>query len=89
MYFILLTLWGLEYMREVRRLKALIALAESTNTAVRDVEISQLAADTSRFGVLRPAGAKGSYLFPVINIVGLATAAVLILARYAAAFRFL
>lgn len=88
-YFILLTLWGLEYMREVRRYKALIALAENLHAAVRDVEISQLSNISSTFAVLGPVGPGGSYVFPAINVIGLVTAAMLIVMRYVAAFQYL
>lgn len=83
-YFILLTLWGLEYMREVRRYKLLVALAEESCCAVGDVELFDLDSSTSVFAVLGPVGSNRSYVFPMVNIVGLTAAAVLILMRYAA-----
>lgn len=85
-YFVLLTLWGMEYMRETRRLKKLIAIADAAGIRVQDVELSQVPSPGSVLTVLWPLGSgAAAYVFAVINAGGLLLAGVLIAMRYIAA----
>jgi hypothetical protein len=86
-YFVLLTLWGMEYMRETKRLKKLIMIANSTGKPVQDIELSQLSSPGSMLTILWPLGpSAAAYVFTLINVGGLLLASTLIILRYIAAF---
>ena len=86
-YFVLLTLWGMEYMRETKRLKKLIAIADESGCRVQDVTLSQIASPGALFTVIKPVGnGAAAYVFAAINIGGLILAGYLISMRYIAAF---
>ncbi|MFM8771359.1 MAG: hypothetical protein ACKOE4_04970 [Candidatus Kapaibacterium sp.] len=87
-YFILLSIWGIEYLREARRLKYLIRRSEELGVAVSCVSLSDISSGSGSFAVLRPIAhsSVGSWTFPVINVTGLAVALYLISHRYIAAF---
>lgn len=86
-YFVLLTLWGMEYMRETKRLKKLIMIANSTGKPVQDIEVSQLSSPGSMLTILWPLGPGAmAYVFTLINVGGLLLASTLIILRYLAAF---
>jgi hypothetical protein len=86
-YFILLSLWGVEYLRETRRLKQLIRRSEELDVRVSRISLSDLHPRTGSFAILRPVGVLSAkqWIFPVLNITGLALAVYLIVQRYAAA----
>jgi hypothetical protein len=86
-YFILLSLWGVEYLRETRRLKLLIRRSEELDVCVSRVTLSELHSKTGGFAILRPIGASSvrGWVFPFLNITGLAVAVYLIVQRYVAA----
>lgn len=86
-YFVLLTLWGMEYMRETKRLKKLIAIADESGCRVQDVTMSQIPSPGTLLTIFTPLGpGAASFLFAAINIGGLALAGFLISMRYIAAF---
>jgi len=86
-YFVLLTLWGMEYMRESKRLKKLIVIADASGCQVHDVTFSQIPAPGALFTVLRPVEpTAAAYVFTAVNIGGLVLAGYLIGMRYFAAF---
>lgn len=86
-YFILLSLWGVEYLRETRRLKLLIRRSEELDVRVSRLTLSDLHPKTGGFAILRPVGAPSAkqWIFPMLNITGLTMAVYLIAQRYAAA----
>ncbi len=90
-YFVLLSLWGVEYLREVRRLKVLIATSEELARPVSAVTLIDIASSANAFSILAPTvpSAWPAWIFPILNIGGLIAAATLIIARYAAAFAYL
>jgi len=88
-YFVLLTLWGLDYMREERRLTAVIKVANDKGLPPNSVEFNDVQQHKNLFSVtsLRP-GFRGMIL-PLIFILGLIAGSVLIVMQYvrvAAAF---
>lgn len=87
-YFVLLTLWGMEYMREVRRLKGLIRRSHELGVAVSEVTLEHIRPMAASFAVLYPIAPSpvSAWIFPIMNIAGLIAAAVLIAGRYLAAF---
>jgi hypothetical protein len=79
-YFILLTLWGVEYLRESKRLSHVIEVANGLGVTPQDVSMEQLTRKGA-FSVLRPI--KGSSpLMPAVNWLGLVISAVLIVMQY-------
>jgi len=86
-YFILLSLWGIEYLRETRRLKLLIRRSEELDVCVSRVTLNDLHPKIGGFAILRPIGASSvrGWVFPFLNITGLAVAVYLIVQRYVAA----
>lgn len=86
-YFVLLTLWGMEYMRETKRLKRLIVVADELGCRVQDIMASQVPSPGALFTILRPLGpGAAAYAVAAVNVVGLALAGYLIGMRYIAAF---
>ncbi|MBU3699960.1 MAG: hypothetical protein FGM33_08125 [Candidatus Kapabacteria bacterium] len=87
-YFVLLTLWGLEYMREVRRLKGLIRRSHELGVPVSHVTLNDVMPMAGSFAVLYPIAPypASAWIFPIMNIAGLIAAAILIAGRYVAAF---
>lgn len=85
-YFVLLTLWGMEYMRETKRLKKLITIANATNSPVHSIEVTQLPSPGAMLTILWPLGpGAAAYIFTLINVGGLILASTLIILRYIAA----
>ena len=81
-YFILLTLWGLDYMREQKRLGAVIAAANELRVAPDVVQLSDLASKASLFTMLRPRGSGWGAILPVFFTVGLIAGWVQIVRQY-------
>ena len=83
-YFILLSLWGVEYLREARRLKQLIRRSEELDVRVSQVTLNDIFPLAGSFAILHPIGSSssGHWVFPVLNIAGLAVAVFLIAQRY-------
>lgn len=82
-YFILLTVWGLEYLRESRRLAIVIAEANGKRLAPNQVTAQDVASRLHWFGILKPTGAgRGAAIMPSLNILGLLVSFVLIVAQY-------
>lgn len=91
-YFILLSLWGIEYLRETRRLKHLIRRSEELGVAVSAVSTIDISPRTGSFVILHPIAPSSGithWVFPVINIGGLGVALYLIAQRYIAALSLL
>lgn len=87
-YFILLSLWGVEYLRESRRLKRVIARSEELGVAVSRISTDDLSPSLGTFAILHPIApsSMSAWIFPILNIAGLVVAAILIAQRYVAAF---
>lgn len=82
-YFILLTLWGMEYLRESRRLALVIMKANERHVSPDEVQASELALQLHWFGILRTVGTGlGAKIVPTLNILGLAISLGLIAAQY-------
>lgn len=87
-YFVLLTLWGMEYMRETKRLKKIISVADASGSRVHDLALSQVPSLGSTLTILWPLGSgPAAMIYTLINIGGLILAATLICLRYFAAFK--
>ncbi len=88
-YLILMTLWGVDYLREERRLKIVIETANGRD--VRPDAVMTADIDDKRLGafsILRPKGAgKAPFIIPLVNLAGLAGAACLIIMQYVNAIR--
>ena len=83
-YFVLLTLWGMEYLRETRRLKAVWQIAGERVCPPQEITADHILARASWFGILKPvAFGGGTWLMPVVNLIGLAAAYALIIRQYA------
>lgn len=82
-YFVLLTLWGMEYLREARRLALVITTANERRTAPDEIQASELSTHLHWFSILRPVGTGlGAKIVPALNILGLAISLGLIAAQY-------
>jgi len=90
-YFILLSLWGIEYLRETRRLKLLIRRSEELGVAVSAVSTMDIAPRTGSFAILHPIASSSAthWIFPVLNVTGMSVALYLITQRYIAALSLL
>lgn len=88
-YLILMTLWGVDYLREERRLKIVIETANGRD--VRPDAVMTADIDGKRLGafsILRPKGTgKAPFVMPLVNLAGLAGAAYLIVMQYVNAIR--
>ena len=82
-YFVLLTLWGVEYLRESRRLKAAWAVANERRCPPQDVTAEDLRDTSPSFGVLWPVGfGKRSFVLPAVNWIGLVASTIMIGLQY-------
>lgn len=90
-YFILLSLWGIEYLRETRRLKLLIRRSDDLNVAVSSVSLADILPRTGAFAVLYPIAplSTSHWFFPALNVTGLIVSLYLICQRYIAALSLL
>ncbi len=86
-YFILMTIWGLDYMREQRRLSLVISAANQRGIPPCDVEFAAVADRSALFSMLTPSRGVSGIIFPVIFSAGLLTAYVLVALQYLSAFR--
>jgi hypothetical protein len=87
-YFVLLTLWGMEYMRETKRLKKIISVADASGSRVQDLALSEVLSNGTALTILWPLGSgPAALMYTLINIGGLVLAATLICMRYIAAFK--
>ncbi len=87
-YFVLLTLWGMEYLRETRRLKAVIRVANQLDKPPVAVEFSSLGSSKHSFGILIPIQKRVTVPL-LVNVVGLTVSAFLIVKQYNALVRLL
>lgn len=82
-YFVLLTLWGVEYLREARRLALVITEANSRGIPPDHIHANDVGTRLHWFGVVRPMGTGvAATLLPALNILGLAISFALIVAQY-------
>ncbi len=88
-YFVLMTLWGLDYMREQRRLSVIIELANSKNIPPNAVTADHLGSRVSMFTMLRPTGNLRTSVLPVVFTIGILAAGCLILWQYVRAITLL
>jgi hypothetical protein len=81
-YFILMTLWGLDYMREQRRLAVIIEAANRKACAPQDVTFEDISAKASLFTMLRPVSGLWGTITPILFLAGLLAAYALVLLQY-------
>lgn len=81
-YFILMTVWGLDYMREQRRLTVIIAAANQRGIPPSELEFAAVADRASLFSMLTPTRGIAGVLFPIIFTAGLLSAYVLVIMQY-------
>jgi hypothetical protein len=82
-YFILLGAWGLEYLREARRLGILMETANSMGLPPEKISAVDLSGTKASFDVLMRARiARSSFLMPVLNIGALAISYYLVVKQY-------
>lgn len=86
-YFVLMTVWGLDYMREQRRLSVIIAAANQRGIPPCEVEFAAVADSASLFSMLTPSRGIAGVIFPIIFTAGLLAAYALVIMQYIMAFR--
>jgi hypothetical protein len=86
-YFILMTVWGLDYMREQRRLTVIINAANERGIPPNELEFAAVADRASLFSMLTPSRGIAGIVFPIIFTAGLISAYVLVVMQYIMAFR--
>jgi len=85
-YFVLLTLWGVEYFREVKRLTLVIETSNSMAKQPELVTSADLPDYVLKFSVLKGTLSNlRTMIFPTINILGLALCTVFIALQYSRA----
>ncbi len=82
-YFILMTLWGLDYLREQRRLAVIIKAANVKEISPIAVEYSDVVAYDALFTMVAFRSGFWGVFVPLLFGVGLATSIVLIVLQYA------
>lgn len=87
-YFVLLTLWGVEYLRESRRLKKVLVTANTMDCTPENVQAGHVADSIGSFAIINGfANAPKTWIVPVINLLGLTLSASLILIQYVNVFQ--
>ncbi len=86
-YFILMTIWGLDYMREQRRLTVVINAANQRGIPPSELEFAAVADRASLFVMLIPSRGIAGVIFPIIFTAGLLSAYILVILQYLMAFR--
>lgn len=81
-YFILLSLWGLDYMREQKRLGVVITAANELRVTPDLVTLDDVSAKASLFAMLRPRGNRNGAIMPALFGAGLIAGWVLIVRQY-------
>lgn len=81
-YFVLLTIWGLDYAREERRLRAVLDSADALGTAPQHVTINDIAAKPSLFTMIIPPKNTPWSIWNGIFAIGLVAGATLIALQY-------
>lgn len=82
-YFILLTIWGVEYLREARRLKNVITLSNELGCPPQDIQAGQIGNTIGSFAIISGfSGAPKTWIIPGANLLGLTVSASLILIQY-------
>lgn len=84
-YFILLTAWGVEYLRESKRYKSIMNEANSHRIPPDEVTLENIKPFLSSFAIMHPIvrGSK-AWTMPIVNIVMLVLSLTLIIKQYAA-----
>ena len=86
-YFVLLTLWGVEYLRETRRMKSVWSIAGERGVPPQLVTAEELASKGASFAVVKPvAFSSGGMVMILVNNAGLVIAYVLIVLQYVRLF---
>ena len=81
-YFVLLTLWGLDYMREQRRLTLVVTAANNKGVAPEHVTLDDVASRAGLFTMLTPRGKGSGMIMPVFFAVGMVVGWILIIGQY-------
>ncbi len=81
-YFVLLTVWGLDYMREERRLGAVVRAANLMGRAPQQVTMSDVKAKPSLFTMVFPPTGTSWSVWNVIFGLGLVAGATLMVLQY-------
>lgn len=81
-YFVLLTLWGLDYMREQRRLTLIIQTANTKGVTPDAVTIDDVSARAGMFTMMTPRGSGAGLIMPLFFVIGMVVAWVLIGGQY-------
>jgi hypothetical protein len=81
-YFVLLTLWGLDYMREQRRLTFVITEANAKQVSPEKITLDDVAARASWFTMVTPRGGGAGLIMPIFFGVGIVVAYILIVLQY-------
>ncbi len=81
-YFVLLTLWGLDYMREQRRLTLIIQTANTKGVTPGEVTIDDVSARAGMFTMVTPRGSRAGLIMPLFFVIGMIVAWVLIGGQY-------
>ncbi|MBK6290612.1 MAG: hypothetical protein IPF59_02490 [Ignavibacteria bacterium] len=85
-YFILMTLWGLDYMREQRRLTVIIEAANGKGLPPDQVTFSDVARHESLFSMFVPRRGFWGTVVPMIFTLGLPAALILVVLQYVRVF---
>lgn len=84
-YFILLTAWGIEYLRESKRYKSVMILANLLRIPPDEVTLESIKTAWTTFAVIYPiTGHSKAWTMPIVNIVMLAVSLALIVKQYVA-----
>ncbi len=82
-YFVLLTLWGVEYLREAKRLKAVMDIANEKGCAPNAIEAHELGSSLASFGIIRGLpNAPKTWILPLVNLFGVALSSAMIILQY-------
>lgn len=84
-YFILLTAWGVEYLRESKRYKSIMNHANSHRIPPDEVSLENIEGSLPLFAIVYPiAHGSWAWIMPIVNIVMLVLSIALIIKQYAA-----
>lgn len=81
-YFILMTLWGLDYMREQRRLTVIIKAANEKGLPPSNIELNDIRQHDGLFTMVVPRAGFWGTVVPVIFSAGLLASIILITMQY-------
>ncbi len=85
-YFILMTLWGLDYMREQRRLTVIIQAANAKGVPPDQITFNDVSQHESLFSMFVPRRGFWGVVVPMIFTLGLPAALILVVLQYVRVF---